>query len=92
MRKALTKAIMCRSQLEKKYFKTKSQTDLKLYKKQKDFCDQLCKKERSKHFELLDMKNVLVKKRFQKTMKPFLSDKNTSLQIRLEKEQQNFIW
>ena len=35
--KSLRKAIMRRSQLETKYFKTKAQTNLKLYKKHKNF-------------------------------------------------------
>ena len=35
--KTLRKEIMRRSQLETKYLKTKTQTDLKLYKKHKNF-------------------------------------------------------
>ena len=68
---------MRRSQLETKYLKTKTQTDLKLYKKHKNFCSKLYKKERGKYCESLDMKNVLDSKKFWKTMRPFLSDKNT---------------
>ena len=75
--KTLRKAIMRRSQLETKYLKTKTQTDLKLYKKHKNFCSKLYKKERRKYCESLDMKNVLDSKKFWKTMRPFLSDKNT---------------
>ena len=75
--KTLRKAIMRRSQLETKYLKTKTQTDLKLYKKHKNFCSKLYKKERGKYCESLDMKNVLDSKKFWKTMRPFLSDKNT---------------
>ena len=67
---------MHRSQLETKYLKTKIQTDLKLYKKHKNFCSKLYKRERRKYYVLLDMKNVLVSKEFWKTTKPFLSDKN----------------
>ena len=46
--KTLRKAIMRRSQLETKYFKTKTQTNLKLYKKHKDFCSKLYKREKRK--------------------------------------------
>ena len=60
--KTLRKAIMRRSQLETKYLKTKTQTDLKLYKKHKNFCSKLYKKERRKYYEFLYMKNVLDKK------------------------------
>ena len=67
---------MPRSQLETKYLKTKTQTDLKL-KKSKNFCSKLYKRERRKYYESLDMKNVLDSKKFWKTMRPFLSDKNT---------------
>ena len=37
---------MNRSQLETKYLKTKTQTDLKLHKKHKNFCSKLYKRER----------------------------------------------
>ena len=74
--KTLRKAIMRRSQLETKYLKSKTQTDLKLYKKHKNFCSKLHKRERRKYYESLDMKNVLDSKKFWKTMGPFLSDKN----------------
>ena len=84
--KTLRKAIMRRSQLETKYLKSKTQTDLKLYKKHKNFCSKLYKRERRKYYESLDMKNVLDSKKFWKTMIPFLSDKNTVFsQISLKK-------
>ena len=74
---------MRRSQLETKYLKTKTRTDLKLYKKHKNFFSKLCKRER-RYCESLDMKNVLDS--FWKTMRPFLSDKNTVFsQIIIEK-------
>ena len=77
--KTLRKAIMRRSQLETKYLKTKTQTDLKLYKKHKNFCSKLYKRERRKYYESLDMKNVLNSKKLWKRMRPFLSDKNSFL-------------
>ena len=55
---------MRRFQLETKYLKTKTQTYLKMYKKHKNFCSKLYKKERSKYYEFLYMKNVLDKKYF----------------------------
>ena len=61
--KTLRKAIKRRSQLETKYLKTKTQTDLKL-KKNKNFCSKLYKRERRKYYESLDMKNVLDSKEF----------------------------
>ena len=80
---------MRRSQLETKYLKTKTQTDLKLYKKHKNFCSKLYKKERRKYYESLGKKKVLDSKEFWKTMGPFLSDKNTVLsQISIDKNNQ----
>ena len=84
--KTLRKVIMHRSQPETKYLKTKTQTNLKLYKKHKHFCSKLFKRERRKYYESLDMKNVLGSKEFWKTMRPFFSDKNTVFsQISIEK-------
>ena len=84
--KTLRNAIMRRSELETKYLKTKTQTNLKLYKKHKNLCSKLYKRERRKNYESLDMKNVLDSKEFWKTMSPFLSDKNTVFsQISIEK-------
>ena len=74
--KTLRKAIMRRSQVETKYLESKTQTGFKLYKKHKNFSSKLYKRERRKYCESLDMKNVLDSKKFWKTMRPFLSDKN----------------
>ena len=57
--KTLRRAVMLRSQLETKYLKSKTQTDLELYKNHKNFCSKLYKRERRKYFDSLDMKNVL---------------------------------
>ena len=70
---------MHRSQLETKYLKSKTQTNLKLHKKHKNFSSKLNKRERRKYYESLDMKNVLGSKEFRETMRPFLSDKNSFL-------------
>ena len=69
--KTLRKAIMRRSQPETKYHKTKTQADLKLYKKHKNFCSKLCRRERRKYYDSLDMKNVLDSKEFWKKMRLF---------------------
>ena len=78
MTKALRKAIMKRSELESKYVKNKTNENLKSYKKQRNFCSKLYKKERKKYYEMLDLKNVTDNKEFWKTVKPFLSDKVTT--------------
>ena len=53
--KTLRKAIMRRSQLETKYLKTKTQTDLKLQEKHKNVCKKLYKREKRKYCESLDL-------------------------------------
>ena len=60
MTKALRKAIMERSELESKYVSE----DLKYYKKQRNFCSKLYKKERKKYYERLDLNNVTDYKKF----------------------------
>ena len=73
---------MKRSQLESKYHKNKTSENLKIYKKHKNFCSKLYKKERKKYYANLNVKNVTDNKLFWKTVKPFLSDKvSTSAQI-----------
>ena len=59
---------MRRSQLEIRHLKTTTQTDLKLYKKLKNFFSKLYKKERRKYYESLDSKNILDSKKFWKMM------------------------
>ena len=77
MTKILRKAITCRSQLESKYLKTKTQTHLTIYKNHENLCSKLYKRERRKYYESLDMKNILDSNKHWKTMRPFLFDKNT---------------
>ena len=65
-------------------FKKIADTRFKLYKKQRNFCSILYKKERRRYYERLDLKNVTDNKEFRKTVKPFLSDKvKTFLKISL---------
>ena len=75
MTKALRKAIMKRSELATKYHKTKSIEDYNKYKKQRNFCSKLYKKERKKFYDNLDIKNIIDNKEFWKTLKSLLSHK-----------------
>ena len=77
MTKVLRKAIMKKSELVSKYVKNTSK-NLRSYKKQRNFCSELYKKERKKYYERLDLNNVTDNKKFWKTVKPFLSDKVTT--------------
>ena len=88
MTKALRKAIMRRSQLQTKYYKKKSHSNYVSFKKQKNFCSKLYKKERKKYYDALDIKKVTDNKQFWKTIKPFLSEKSKkSLKITLKSEE-----
>ena len=87
MTKTLRKAIMRRSQLQTKYFKNKSQNDYLAFKKQRNFCSKLYKKERKNYYNSLDIKNITDNKQFWKTIKPFLSEKiRTTSKIKLKNQ------
>ena len=73
MTKTLRKAIMSRSALENKYYKSKRLNDKEIYKKQRNFCNRLYKRERRKYFNKLNLINIVDNKIFWKTMKPFVS-------------------
>ena len=59
MTKALCKGIMKRSELATKYHKTKSIEDCNNYKKQRNLCSKLYKKDRKKNYDNLDIKNII---------------------------------
>ena len=75
--KPLRKAIMRRSYLEKIYFKKRTVDSLTKYKKQKNYCSRLYKKERKKFFDNLNPSIVEDNKTFWKTVKPFLTNKGS---------------
>ena len=76
MTKTLRKAMMHRSQLETKFRKQSTDINSERYRKQKNFCSKLYKKERKKYYSHLDLKQFTDNKTFWQNMKPFLSDKN----------------
>ena len=75
MTKSLRKAIANRSRLENRYYTLKTKECKSAYKKQRNYCSRLYKKERKSFYENLDIKNILDNRLFWKTMKPFFSDK-----------------
>ena len=77
MTKTLRKAIMKRSELKSKYYKNKLMQDFQLYKKQRNYCSKLYKKERKLFYNKMNLFNINDNRRFWKTVKPFLSDKGT---------------
>ena len=78
MTKPLRKAIMIRSSLKNKLYKNLTPNNSMAYKKQRNYCSRLYKKEREKYFEKLNVKKVMGNNEFWKTVKPFLSDRGNS--------------
>ena len=74
MMKTLHKAIIKWSELASKYHKTKNTKDYNNYKKQRNFCSKLYKKERRKFCNNLNIKDITNNKKFWKTLKPLVSD------------------
>ena len=75
--KALRKAILRKSKVEKTYFKKQTYESLKAYKKQKNYCTKLYKKERKKFFDILSTSVVSVNKTFWEVIKAFFTNKST---------------
>ena len=65
------KAIMKRSALENKFYKSKSLEDKQAYKKQRNYCNRLFKREKRNYFNNLSLKEITDNKKFWKTVKPF---------------------
>ena len=90
--KALRKAIMKRSQLEKIYFKKRTQESFKKYKKQKNYCSRLYKRERKSFFESIDSSKITDNKTFWKNIQPFFSEKRKIVnKITLVNENENIL-
>ena len=66
---------MHRSKLKNKYNKNPTQENKVLYRRQRNFCVSLLKKEKKKYYNNLDIKIFQDNKKFWKTIKPLFSDK-----------------
>ncbi len=64
MNKALRKAIMKRTQLQNKYYRSGNDVDAKLYKKQRHFVTRFYKKQKKKYFNSMDVSNFTDNKKF----------------------------
>ena len=74
----LNNAIATRSRLENRYYKDKSIESKLAYKKQRNFCTRLYKKERKIYYTKLNSTNITDNRKFWETMKPFFSDKGVN--------------
>ena len=73
--KQLRKAIMDRSYLENKYYKYRTPVLWQAYKKQKNYCNRLYKRERKRYYSNLNLSNITDNKKFWNTVKPLFSEK-----------------
>ena len=75
MNTALRKAIMRRTQLQNKFYKTKKLIDLRTFKKQRNFVSRQYKKQRKYFYNNIDLTNFTDNKKFWKNVNPLFSDK-----------------
>ena len=73
--KTYKKAAIKRSELKTKHLKSSTLENFNKFRKQKNFCSRLYKRERKKFLDKLDIKLVTDNKNFWTTIKPFLSHK-----------------
>ena len=75
MTRSLTKAIMNRSRLKNRFIKNPNKENELRYKKQRNYCVNLLKKEKKVYFSSLNIDNISNSKKFWKTIKPYFSEK-----------------
>ena len=75
MTKKLRKAISNRSRLENKYQKLRTTESFNAFRKQRNFCSRLYKRERKDFYKKLDIKNYVDTRKFWELNKPFFADK-----------------
>ena len=78
MTKTLNKAVMDRSRLKNSYLKNKTPGNWLAYKKQRNSCVSLFRKENKCFYHHLDTNSVTDNKLFWKVIKPSFSDKAVS--------------
>ena len=76
MNKILNKAIMNRSRLKNRFLANRNEENRKAFKKQRNYCVGLFRKEKKKFYNNLDIKNITDNRLFWKTVKPFFSEKS----------------
>ena len=82
MNKTLSKAVMNRSRLRNKFLKNPSNVNKNNYKKYRNYCTGLFKKEKKSYYNNLDIKLISDNRKFWKTIKPLFL-KNTLVAIKL---------
>ena len=80
MNKTLSKAFMHRSRLKNRYNKNPTEENKNNYKRQRNYCVNLLKREKKKFYSNLDLKFFDNNKKFWQNIKPLFSDKQNILQ------------
>ena len=75
MNKTLSKAFMHRSKLKNKFNTNPTNKNRELYKKQRNYCVSLLKKEKKNYYNNLDLKIFEDNRKFWQNVKPLFSDK-----------------
>ena len=76
MNKTLSKAVMTRSRLRNKFLKCPSHVNEHNYKKQRNYCTNLFRKEKRNFYDNIDISLITDNKKFWRTVKPFFSEKH----------------
>ena len=76
MNKSLSKAFMHRSKLKNKYNKFPTEENKNSFKKYRNFCVSLLKKEKKKYFSNLDLNKIADNKLFWQSIKPLFTGKS----------------
>ena len=79
MNKTLSKAIMLRANLRKKFIKNTSNESKTNYVKQRNHCAPLLRKTKREYYSNLDEKKICDNKTFRKIIKPMLSNERITL-------------
>ena len=86
MDKTLSQAVMHRSRLRNKFLKNPNNVNKVRYKKYRNSCVNLFKKEKRKYYDNLDLRFITDNKKFWKTVKPLFSEKSANNIILIENE------
>ena len=80
MNKVLSKAFMHRTKLKNQYNNTPNEKNKNLYKRQRNYCVNLLRKEERKYYNNLDIKIMEDNRKFWQCGKPIFSNKHNVLQ------------
>ena len=76
MNKTLSKAVMTRSRIRNRYLRNLSVINKNEYKRYRNFCDGLFRKEKRRFYENIDTNKITDNRIFWKTVKPLFSEKH----------------